>query len=294
MHDQKLLNTYHDTILNAYILVSVARICQQNYFFINKLILSFHWTSVEMWIYLVVSCKFICKQDRTYTLRRVVTSIDKSCVYFSVDVHSSCRVSDDVIRGRGSARRGRRRWSVNKGQRAPERWRTFIPKRPDILNSGMKVKKFIIRNKLFEINHLRKKNNTGSEQVKLISNVTACCKMYVLSGNCYKKGTKTFCMFESTLYLLVRQKKCLRTNGWNLMFRRLNSDKKMFSNIMSFEMTKAVAMYTRVVFTNYIYSLKYNCLIIQNKTSLMCVCVGKRMFIVRHNCEKKQYNRLGD
>lgn len=45
------------------------------------------------------------------------------------------------------------------------------------------------------------------ELVKLICNVTACCKMYVLSCNCYKKGTKMFCMFKSTFYLLVRQKK---------------------------------------------------------------------------------------
>lgn len=41
-----------------------------------------------------------------------------------------------------------------------------------------------------------------SELVKLICNVIVCCKMYVLSCNCYKKGIKMFCMFKSILYLL--------------------------------------------------------------------------------------------
>lgn len=53
-------------------------------------------------------------------MRRLDTTIEKSCVYFSVDVHSPCRVNNDVVRGRGSARRGRR-WTMNKGQRAPGR-----------------------------------------------------------------------------------------------------------------------------------------------------------------------------
>lgn len=55
-------------------------------------------------------------------MRRLDTTIEKSCVYFSVDVHSPCRVNNDVVRGRGSARRGRRRrrWSVNKGHQEGE------------------------------------------------------------------------------------------------------------------------------------------------------------------------------
>lgn len=94
-------------------------------------------------------------------------------------------------------------------------------------------------------------------------------------------------MFESTLYLLVRQKTC-----YYVAYKWMESNvytvcivTKMLCNT-SFEMTKSVVMCARVVVTNCIYPMKYNCLIIQYTTSIMCVCVRKSMFIVRHNCAK--------
>lgn len=79
---------------------------------------------------------------------------------------------------------------------------------PDILHFSMIMKNYIVWNKSFEVKKIMIELE-WSELVKLICNVTACCKMYVLSCNCYKKGTKMFCMFKSTLYLLERQKKVL-------------------------------------------------------------------------------------
>lgn len=59
------------------------------------------------------------------------------------------------------------------------------------------MKNYIVWNKLFEVKKIM------LELVKLICNVIVCCKMYVLSCNCYKKGIKMFCMFKSIFYLLV-------------------------------------------------------------------------------------------
>lgn len=124
-----------------------------------------------------------------------------------------------------------------------------------------------------------------SELVKLICNVTACCKMYVLSCNCYKM----FCMFKSSLYLLERQKKkCF----YHVVYKWMESNVCNFCIVtkcvckMSFEMTQAVVMSARVVVTNCIYSMQFSCVMIQYETSPVCVCVRKSMFIVRYNCKK--------
>lgn len=63
------------------------------------------------------------------------------------------------------------------------------------------MKNYIVWNKLFEVKKIMIELE-WSEFVKLICNVIVCCKMYVFSCNCYKKGIKMFCMFKSILYLL--------------------------------------------------------------------------------------------
>lgn len=93
-------------------------------------------------------------------------------------------------------------------------------------------------------------------------------------------------MFESTLYLLVRQKTC-----YYVAYKWMESNvytvcivTNMLCN-MSFEMTSCGYVCTSSRYELYL-SHKYNCLIIQYTTSIMCVFVRKSMFIVRHNCAK--------
>lgn len=92
-----------------------------------------------------------------------------------------------------------------------------------------------------------------------------------------RKGQRCFvCLRVLCIYQSVR-KKCF----YHVVYKWMESNVCNFCIVtncvckMSFEMTKAVVMSARVVDTNCIYSMQFSCLMIQYKTSPVCVCYVK-------------------